>query len=93
MGKQVYVQVMLRTVSWKSDGGLGPFALELAHPSLPAPVEQPRGLLGWLFGRPKLTHQPAPLQIPWSPDADFVGDNSALSNNKLPALLGPVVRR
>ena len=90
MARTVYAQVMIRTISWKSDGEPLPLRLELAHQPVPIPTTQPRGLLGWLFGRPKLEYQPAPLQIPWSPDANFAGDYSALPNNNRRAVLAPV---
>jgi hypothetical protein len=85
MRKTYYMQVRIRTISFRSDDGPPPpLRLELQHE--PVPTKRRRGLLSWLRRPPESPtetvgvflprEQPTPpLQIPWSPS---VGAKTAL---------------
>jgi hypothetical protein len=65
MRKAYYMQVRIRTISFRSDDGPPPpLRLELQHE--PVPTKRRRGLLSWLR-RPRIEQATPPLQIPWPP--------------------------
>ena len=67
--KTYYMQVRIRTISFRSDDGPPPLRQELQH----EPVPTKRGLLSWLW-RPRIELSAPPLQIEQAIGGNYVED-------------------